>query len=209
MGNWRAATASAYPPADENWGSIRLEGEDYLDVVREHRTSSTPYVRNVGMGIEGRPAGPSSSSDSNLQYRRTQRRTSAMSMWTWASGKSQPNVLKNLTTDEDGQDVDVATRKLERQIAITLSLLQAFHTNTSTLLGQLSTFIPSTRSSTSNSSKATLVLTPKDILSFELGPLSTLDHKFVEWLADEYGNGAKVVVRKGWRDLMGLVVGFG
>ena len=132
-----------------------------------------------------------------------------MSMWTWASGKSQPNVLKNLTTDEDGQDVDVATRKLERQIAITLSLLQAFHTNTSTLLGQLSTFIPSTRSSTSNSSKATLVLTPKDILSFELGPLSTLDHKFVEWLADEYGNGAKVVVRKGWRDLMGLVVGFG
>lgn len=208
MGNWRAVSASAYPPADENWGSIRLEGEDYLDVVRnENRSSSIPYVRNVGMGIEGRPAGPSS--DSGLQHRKTQRRTSAMSMWTWASGKSQGSVLKNLAADEDGQDADIATRKLERQIAITLSLLQAFHTNTSTLLGQLLTFIPASRPSSSSKPKPPLILTPKDIMSFELGPLSSLDHRFVEWLAEEYGDGAKVVVRKGWRDLMGLVVGFG
>jgi hypothetical protein len=46
---------------------------------------------------------------------------------------------------------------------------------------------------------------------FELGPLSGLDARFIEWLGDEYGSkmGVRVVVRKGWRDLVGLIFGLG
>ena len=48
-------------------------------------------------------------------------------------------------------------------------------------------------------------LTPRDVLELELGPLSTLDAEFVEWLAEEYGGGVRVSVRRGWRDVLGLV----
>ncbi|KDQ58139.1 hypothetical protein JAAARDRAFT_193588 [Jaapia argillacea MUCL 33604] len=54
-----------------------------------------------------------------------------------------------------------------------------------------------------------VTLTPKDIVTFELGPLNSMDAKFIEWLAEEYGGGVGVVVRRGWRDLLGLVFGFG
>lgn len=203
MGHWRNGTTPGCSSPGENWGSIRLEGEDYLNVVRnENGGSSTPYVRNVGMGIEGRPAGPSSDP---LLRSRASRRTSGMSVWTWASGKSQATTLKTINVDEDGQDLDIANRRLEVQVVTTLSLLQAFHDNTSALLGQLLTFIPPG----GRSPEIPVVLTLKDVLSFELGPLSSLDHRFVEWLAEEYGDGSQIVVRKGWRDLVGLVIGFG
>jgi len=46
-------------------------------------------------------------------------------------------------------------------------------------------------------------LTPKDILAFELGPLSGFD---LEWLVQEYaGNDVNVVVKRGWRDLLGAI----
>ena len=51
--------------------------------------------------------------------------------------------------------------------------------------------------------------TPKDVMSFELGPFSGLDARFVEWLAEEYGGGTRVLVRRGWKDLVGLILGFG
>ena len=46
-------------------------------------------------------------------------------------------------------------------------------------------------------------------MSFELGPFSGLDARFVEWLGEEYGGGTRVLVRRGWKDLVGLVLGFG
>lgn len=55
----------------------------------------------------------------------------------------------------------------------------------------------------------TIVLTPKDMSSFELGPLSGLDAKFVEWLGEEYvADGTQVVVKKGWKEVLGFVFGF-
>ena len=54
-----------------------------------------------------------------------------------------------------------------------------------------------------------IVLTPKDVVSFELGPFSGLDARFIEWLGDEYGGGPRIVVRRSWRDLVGLILGLG
>jgi hypothetical protein len=49
-----------------------------------------------------------------------------------------------------------------------------------------------------------------DVLELELGPLSRLDARFVEWLAEEYcvRSGVRVSVRCDWRDLLGLVLGY-
>ena len=54
-----------------------------------------------------------------------------------------------------------------------------------------------------------IVLTPKDISAFELGPMSALDARFVEWLVDEYGGGVGVSVKRGWKELFGLILGLG
>ncbi|KAF7797002.1 hypothetical protein EIP86_008194 [Pleurotus ostreatoroseus] len=68
-----------------------------------------------------------------------------------------------------------------------------------------------------------IILTPRDLLALSLGPLSALDARFVEWVAGEYyrnaggegqeeGEGAgrvRVVVRRGWREVLGLVLGLG
>ena len=50
-------------------------------------------------------------------------------------------------------------------------------------------------------------LTPRDILAFELGPFSGFDARYLKWLADEYG--VKVVVKRGWKDLLSAVFGYG
>ena len=54
-----------------------------------------------------------------------------------------------------------------------------------------------------------LCFTLKDVVAFELGPFSGLDVRFVEWLGEESGGGTRVLVRRGWKDLVGLILGFG
>ena len=69
--------------------------------------------------------------------------------------------------------------------------------------------------------ESVVTLSPKDLLALDLGPLSTMDARFVEWLANAYFVAAsdtassraredvKVVVRKArWRDVVGVVFGF-
>ncbi|KAI0292962.1 hypothetical protein B0F90DRAFT_1811880 [Multifurca ochricompacta] len=51
----------------------------------------------------------------------------------------------------------------------------------------------------------TIQLTLRDVALLELGPFSSLDARFVEWLAAEYFPDARVFVRRGWRDILGLV----
>ncbi|TCD60991.1 hypothetical protein EIP91_009181 [Steccherinum ochraceum] len=214
IGSWRnpASSSSSSPDGrSENWGSIRLEGDDYLSLRSE---ADNTYVRNVGMGIEGRPSGSSETGVLHHRISRHMRRTSGMSMWTWASGKNSASIPKDDMIDE-GEIVDPDLKGLnERQLMTTLAILHAFHKNTTTLLLRLAQLLPpapSTDGDTSNSAledtPPPIVLTAKDVLLFELGPLSSLDQRFVEWLAAEYGGGAQLVVRRSWRDLMGLVLG--
>ena len=58
----------------------------------------------------------------------------------------------------------------------------------------------------------TIVISARDMLSMELGILSEVDARFVEWLAEAEGYagkkvGRKVVVRRGWSELVGILFG--
>ena len=52
-------------------------------------------------------------------------------------------------------------------------------------------------------------LTPKDILAFELGLFSGFDAWYLNWLADEYGVKVVVTRKRGWKDLLSAVFGYG
>ena len=93
----------------------------------------------------------------------------------------------------------------------TLALLQVFQANTDALLARLSDLLPQRAAHSHNlaaaGAGAPVVLTPKDLVSFDLGPLSGLDGRFVEWLVEVYGNGAKVVVKRNWKDVVAFLFG--
>ncbi|KAI0357232.1 hypothetical protein OH77DRAFT_1435926 [Trametes cingulata] len=240
MGAWRNSSGSAYPGSSrrsENWGSIRLEGEDDLGL----RTRSTPYIRNVGLGIEGRPAGSTFPSGLGSLTPRALRRASTMSAWTWAGGKNGdaqeqqqrpteeaptasgemfiPGQRSNVPEPSSRHDEAAAARR-ERQVLTTLALLDAFHANTTAILSRLATLLEMRKTQQQSSRRAdsdtglvsgmqTVLFTPKDVMSFELGPFSGLDARFVEWLGEEYGGGMRVLVKRGWKDLVGLILGLG
>ncbi|KAI9068552.1 hypothetical protein FKP32DRAFT_1642132 [Trametes sanguinea] len=243
MGAWRNSTS--YPGSsrrNENWGSIRLEGEDDLSL----RTRSTPHIRNVGLGIEGRPTGGTVPPGSGSRTPRAIRRASTMSSWTWSGGKNgdvQEQPARPTTEDaptasggmfipgarnnvpEPGpRDDAAAVARRERQVLTTLALLDTFHANTTAILSRLATLLETrkaqqqqqcSRRADADVSAAlavgtqTVLFTPKDVMSFELGPFSGLDARFVEWLGEEYGGGMRVLVKRGWKDLFGLILGFG
>jgi len=191
------------------------------------------YMRNLGMGIEGRPF----DSLGGLTSKST-RRASAMS---WSSGKatvvgvpSSTSTIPGFSSDrgpsEGSDDVeltrpgpeielnpeDLARRRMS-QVSTTLALLQTFHAHTAFQLSVLEDLLKQ-RGLKAISSQTTgddvvqaggnlVTLTSKDVLSFELGPFSSLDAKYLEWLAAEYA-GVKVNVRRGWRDLFEIIFGF-
>ncbi|EMD36073.1 hypothetical protein CERSUDRAFT_115984 [Gelatoporia subvermispora B] len=224
MGSWRGSSPLVYSSAGrlENWGSVRLEGEDDFTPPRGARA----YVRSLGMGIEGRPA-PDTMPGPGRPLRST-RRSSAASAWTWAGvssaaaqreqaakGEPEEDDLEFITDGGAGSRALEAARR-ERQVLTTLALLQTFHAHTAGVLDRLGGLLPARRlqsrfssSGRGEDSDRTVVLTPRDVMSFELGPFSGLDARFVEWIGEEYGDGAKIIVRRGWRDLVGLVFGFG
>ena len=230
MGTWRSSSSAASPARDparaENWGSIRLTGEDALANIGDDSDAksgkSRVYVRTVGMGIEGRPRGHSPSGayvqeDGVLMHRtpKAVRRASGSSVWTWAGGRGGQGISSHKTrkasTGGGPEDDELLAAKRARQVATTLALLQTFQANTDSLLARLSELLPERAAHSHHISSSgmgnTVVLTPKDLLSFDLGPLSGLDGRFIEWLVDVYGNGARVVVRRSWKDVMALIFG--
>ncbi|PCH34611.1 hypothetical protein WOLCODRAFT_124733 [Wolfiporia cocos MD-104 SS10] len=215
MGAWRGHPSLASNQMGarwpvENWGSIRLEGDD------DYPSRKNSYVRNLGMGIEGRPiAEPSSSSGRSFRgivkssWSKTKGETHTSHSSTapstlYPSGSKDFAVIAHV---EDGRD-----SRRARQVIMTLSLLETFHNNTCLTLERLAALLPQRRIQLANdadTSGGIVMLTPKDVMTFELGPFSGLDARFIEWLGDEYGGAARVVVRRGWRDLVGLLLGFG
>jgi hypothetical protein len=205
----------------ENWGSVRLEGDDDL-------TLDGTYVRNVGMGIEGRPNGMNSggstlavssttpksarrisatSSSSNGKARQVSSSTSPTGPIpiTASSGSDEAYTLNTYT------DVEVARRR-NGQVLTSLAILQTFHAHISFQLSVLENLLPLQDSSSSSTTdgETVIYLTPKDILAFELGPFSGSDARYLEWLAQEYVNGdVKVVVKRGWRELLSTIFGYG
>ena len=49
-----------------------------------------------------------------------------------------------------------------------------------------------------------MVYLPRNILAFELGPFGEFDARYLKWLAD-----VQVVVKRGWKDLLSAVFGYG
>lgn len=205
----------------ENWGKVRLDGDDDLSL------NGSAYMRNLGMGIEGGPPVPTGSVSQftangdtltpTSSTNRGMRRTSGMS---WASAKatvvspssvaggsvkarqaSMSTTIVNEGVDEDGE----GTR--DGQMLTTLSLLQTLHAHTLFQLSVLESFIPPSLSQ-SESELKTVYLAPKDMGAFELSPLSAFDAKYLEWLALEYASTTQVVVKRGWRDLLGAIFGY-
>ncbi|KDR73035.1 hypothetical protein GALMADRAFT_212991 [Galerina marginata CBS 339.88] len=253
MGSWRGNSTASYSTAGgvENWGAVRLEGDDDLTV-------DGAYVRSVGMGIEGRPVPAESltpgvgGSTSTTMTPKAARRASAMS---WSSGKAtvvgssvaggkaRQASSSTVTPSRSGplaseggdnydlnqyqyQDADLAQeQELQRrngQVLTTMAILQTFHAHTSFQLSVLEDILikqgllsPSTSTSGSASRndqarEKVVSLSAKDILAFELGPLSALDARYLEWLVQEYaGDEVRVVMRRGWRDLVAAVFGYG
>ena len=215
----------------ENWGSVRLEGDDDLTV-------DGAYVRNVGMGIEGRPVDGGSTLGVSSAASKSSRRASAVS---WSSGRatvvgtsggngkqrqvstaSAPPAGVSAGGDDyatgegsaSGQERDGHMK--DGQLLTTMAILQTFHAHTLFQLSVLENLLAQQGLSQLSSSSATarprdnvFQLTPKDILAFELGPLSGFDAKYLEWLVQEYaGNGVNVVVKRGWRDLLNALFGY-
>ena len=230
MGSWRGNSHSSYSTANglENWGSVRLEGDDDL-------TLDGTYVRNVGMGIEGRPNAGGSTLTVPPTTTRSARRVSAMS---WSSGKA--STVGTLTSSSNGKtqqassssfptgpihitassndeaytlntniDAEEVVRRRNGQIMTALAILQTFHAHISFQVSVLESILARQDSSSSSagSGETVVYMTPKDILAFELGPFSGFDARYLKWLADEYG--VKVVVKRGWKDLLSAIFGYG
>lgn len=187
----------------ENWGSVRLEGDDDLSMGALASASGPPsgHVRNLGLGIEGRPV-----------TTRAMRRSSAMS---WSSRATVTNAPGSSAADVNGKKPKVSISetvepeqdddKRDRQLLTTLALLQTFHAHTLFQLSTLESFLPPPF----ERDQAIVNLTSKEVLMFELGPFSSLDAKYLDWLAQEYGSGVQLIVKRQWKDLFGIVFGYG
>ena len=212
MGPWRAGAGSERM---ENWGS--------MDGSSRAAGGSPTYTRNAGMGVGSRASTSSVTETGELRGRaaKANRRSSGSSLlWSWASARANSasdaprSASPEHYKDADDGDEDAAALLQEaraRQVATTLALLRVFHNNTTVLLSRFADIIPQRTSHSHNLAStgagAAVVLTPKDLLSFDHGPLSGLDGHFVEWVAEEYGGGVRVVVRRGWRDIFALIFG--
>ncbi|KAF8224903.1 hypothetical protein L208DRAFT_1308524 [Tricholoma matsutake] len=222
VGSWRNNSTMSYSTAGglDNWGKVRLEGDDDLSL------SGGAYMRNLGMGIEGGPpvtggsvsqAGVSGDASTPTSSRsRGMRRTSGMS---WSSskatvggassvggGSAKPRLASMSPTVSESVDED-GERRRDEQVLATLSLLQTLHAHALFQLSVLESFIPHAQSQ-SESDPETVYLSPKEVSEFELSPLSASDAKYLEWLALEYAGTTRVVVKRGWRDLLGAIFGY-
>jgi hypothetical protein len=206
--------------SQESWTGT--EGDRFLD--------NPVRVRAHGEGIEGRPIATAVAGGSTRtrSYRRATTQRYLPSPWmTTTPSVTGDDVVKDAYRDDD-EEGEQGALVHDRQRRTTLALLQTFHAQTRFLLSRLAKLLPPqctvasasasasdeprTRGSEGDGDEVVVVvqLAPRDVLELELSPLSSLDALFVEWLVEEYGAGSgmplSVSVRRGWRDLLGLVL---
>jgi hypothetical protein len=196
----------SYSTADgpENWGSVRLEGDDDLSL---HST----YVRNLGMGIEGRPVPASGSTlsppSSTSKAGKRSSGTSGKATVSGSGGSGSGKARQVSSSENDFLEGSSNQERRDGQLLTTLALLQTFHAHTAFQVSVLEMLLP--KGLGSEAGESTVYLNPKDILLFELGPLSGLDARYLEWLASEYAGGVKVIIKRGWKDLLAIILGYG
>ncbi|KAJ3753991.1 hypothetical protein EV360DRAFT_87263 [Lentinula raphanica] len=197
IGSWRGNSIQSYSTSNgaENWGSIRLEGDDDLTLNTIAASSEGGQIRTLGAGIEGRP---STSSLTN----KPMRKSSGMFL---GSGKASSSATTPIPDADADSSTPTESEREDMQLRTTLALLQTFHAHTSFQLSTLESLLPPLDDRPNH----TIYLAPKDILAFELGPFSSVDERYLDWLVSEYGGGATLVVKRGWKDLFGIVFGYG
>lgn len=182
---------------------------------RRERSGRRAHVRAHGDGIEGRPA---SYRQRGMRLRPATHDDAGKYDSDSSSGGGGGGEGEDVEGDEgragEEEDGDGAVLVRSRQARTTLALLQTFHAQTRFLLSRLATVLPSAPAASlapdgggAAQQQRQVQLTPRDLLALALGPLSSLDTRFIEWLAEEYAGGARVSVRRGWRDLLGGLVG--
>jgi hypothetical protein len=219
------------------WRNNRRGSQESWTGTEEGRFSDNPVrVRTYGEGIEGRPIAVAAAGGPTRtrSYRRATQRYLPSPWMTTTSSMTDDDVTKDAYRDDDeeAEEGESAALVHDRQSRTTLALLQTFHAQTRFWLSRLDTLLPPQCTATSPSVElrtnelerveeetreqdevVAVQLAPRDVLELELSPLSSLDAQFVEWLVEEYGAGSgmrvSVSVRRGWRDLLGLVFTIG
>ncbi|EJD40821.1 hypothetical protein AURDEDRAFT_115694 [Auricularia subglabra TFB-10046 SS5] len=183
-----------------NWreggsGGVHLEGED---AALQYGVN----VRKVGQGIEGKRI---DSKPRRVSLSNTPNRVAS----------PVPGIPPLPVPIAGTSSMTETAAKHQHQVQMTLILLNVFHTHTEFLLDRLGELLgiesgaaPVGAGIAYNPDN--IVLTARDVMALELGPLSDLDARFVQWLAEktELAGGRKVVVRRSWRDLLAAVFGF-
>jgi hypothetical protein len=212
------------------WRNNRHGLQESWAGTEEDRFLDNPVrVRAHGEGIEGRPIAIAAAGGSTRtrSYRRATQRYLPSPWMATTPSVTDDDVTKDGYRDDDEEGESVALVH-DRQSRTTLALLQTFHAQTRFWLSRLATLLPPQCTATSANGElrtnepgstegesgerdevVVVQLAPRDVLELELSPLSSLDAQFVEWLVEEYGAGSdmrvSVSVRRGWRDLLGLV----
>lgn len=205
--------------------------------------SSGARVRSRGLGIEGRP--------SRRESVHARKASAATSSSITKDGTGGTSVVYTEVAYDGGSNAGSEDATSTQNAQATLALLQTFHANTVFWLSKLREVVPppsvvsspggryrddATSGDDGAGDEETITITARDLLSLELGVLSDLDARFVEWLveAEGYavapsslspsstqsrlrresrgsrsgsGNGRKVVVKRGWQELLGIMVG--
>ena len=160
------------------------------------------HVRARGEGIEGRPI--VSTARSNRYASRRYAPKPPPSIQAGGLRDDHRDDDEGQTGESEGLEEEDTVLVHNRKSKTTLALLQTLHAQTRFWISRLAALLP-----TPGEGDTTVQLAPRDVLELELGPLSTLDAHFIEWLAEEYGAGVRVTVRRGWRDILGLVFTLG
>lgn len=88
----------------------------------------------------------------------------------------------------------------------TLSLVSVLHNHADFLLSRLSEMVPlADGAGVVAGDSPPIVLGPKEVLAFGLGPMSELDTRFIEWIGERRNR--KVKVKRGWKDLAAFILG--
>ncbi|KAI0344371.1 hypothetical protein BDW22DRAFT_1483434 [Trametopsis cervina] len=203
--------ASVWYASSSDEARIRLDGSDTL--------SSTPvYEGTQGMSLESTHQ-RSVSGTSREPLQTTKRALKRMSggsntVWTNWTGRGRQD------RDEDEEE-DAENSEEDREQTVS-RVFQGYHAR---LLERLDSIIVEQTTGTEHSQhqptrEEVVVLAPKDLAALDLSPLSGMDARWVEWLAELRtpaipitSAGAPrvtVKVRKArWRDVLGVVFGFG
>lgn len=235
--SFSSAPVSGSRGRPKEWGSVQLEGDDDWSLNGTHmrtlgqgieggkkarQEAEMARMRTLGKGIEGRPKGPSSRLRPVNSPPRGTRKASTSS--------ATQALLPNSTEEEDPLPADERDELRQQNLQTTLALLQTFHANTVFWLSKLHEIIPpssivsspapsltkfpsrTSENDESGSNVENIVVSSRDLLTLELGVLSELDAKFVEWFAEAEGytggrSGRKLVIKRGWQELFSIVLG--